>query len=110
MERVLSGTLICLLLACCPAVASDKQPQPMHSSDPFTNYVLGYETPVDPGLQREIEVIDSGLRAKYGMATNDTAVGVLDLQKLRLALVNPDRMEYAASLAKIGILLAYFQI
>jgi beta-lactamase class A len=44
------------------------------------------------------------------MTTNDTAVGVLDLQKLRLAMVNPDRMEYAASLAKIGILLTYFQI
>ena len=36
-------------------------------------------------------------------------VGLLDLQGQRLALIAPDRGEYAASVAKIGILLAYFQ-
>jgi beta-lactamase class A len=44
------------------------------------------------------------------MTTEQTAVGVLDLNGLRLALLQPDRMEYAASVPKIGILLAYFQL
>jgi beta-lactamase class A len=35
---------------------------------------------------------------------------VLDLNTLRLAMIHPDREEYAASVAKIGILLAYFQL
>jgi len=48
--------------------------------------------------------------ASTALTTNDTAVGLLDLQRLRLALLHPDRMEYAASVAKIGILLAYFQV
>jgi hypothetical protein len=37
-------------------------------------------------------------------------VGVLDLETLRLAMIHPDRGEYAASVPKIGILLAYFQL
>lgn len=72
------------------------------------NYTLDYDTPVDPALQARLEKLDAELRAKYGMTGEQTAVGVLDLKHLRLAMVNPDRIEYAASVAKIGILLAYF--
>src|SRR5438552_7223114 len=74
------------------------------------NYTLDYETPVDPVLQAELERIDADLRARSGMTTNQTAVGVLDLKTLRLAMIHPDRGEYAASVPKIGILLAYFQL
>jgi beta-lactamase class A len=73
-------------------------------------YTLGYDTPVDPALQSGLEQIDAGLRAKYGMTTEQTAVGLLDLNTLRLAMIHPDREEYAASIPKIGILLAYFQL
>jgi len=73
-------------------------------------FILNYDTPVNPALQSKLETIDAGLRNKYGMATNQTAVGVLDLNTLRLAMVHPDREEYAASVAKIGILLAYFEL
>ncbi len=76
----------------------------------FKNYTLDYNTPVDSTLQSELEKIDAGLRARYGMTTNQTAVGLLDLQTLRLAMIRPDHEEYAASVAKIGILLAYFQL
>ena len=44
------------------------------------------------------------------MTTEQAAAGVLDLQGLRLAMIHPDREDYAASVAKIGILLAYFQL
>jgi beta-lactamase class A len=74
------------------------------------NYVLDYETPVDPALQARLEGLDARLRNKYGMTPAQTAVGVLDLKSFRLAMVYPDRMEYAASVAKVGILLAYFQL
>jgi hypothetical protein len=64
-------------------------------TDFFADYTLSFTTPTDPALQARLEAIDSGLRARYGMTTNQTAVGPLDLQRL--------------SVAKIGILLAYFQ-
>lgn len=73
-------------------------------------YTLDYETPSDPALQTQLEAIDARLRAKYGMTTEQTAVGVLDLKTLRLAMIHPDRIEYAASIPKIGILLAYFAL
>lgn len=76
----------------------------------LTNYSLTFDTPVDSGLQKQLDTTDATLRAKYGMATNQTAVGLLDLNTLRLAMIQPDRIEYAASVAKVGILLAYFQL
>jgi beta-lactamase class A len=76
----------------------------------FHNYTLDYNAPVDPALQSQLEKIDAALRAKYGMTAEQTAVGLLDLQTLRLAMIRPDHEEYAASVAKIGILLAYFQL
>ncbi|HKI69638.1 MAG TPA: serine hydrolase [Verrucomicrobiae bacterium] len=76
----------------------------------FQSYTLNYQTPVDPALQTQLERIDSTLRAKCDMTTNQTAVGLLDLRTLRLAMLRPDHEEYAASVAKIGILLAYFQL
>ena len=72
--------------------------------------VLDYDTPVDPGLQARLESVDARLRAKYGMTTNETAVGLLDLRTLRVAMLRPDREGYAASVPKIGILLAWFQL
>ena len=72
--------------------------------------MLDYNTPTDRRLQARIEKIDARLRAKYGMSTEQTAVGVLDLNRPRLAMIHPDRIEYAASVAKVGILLAYFQL
>jgi beta-lactamase class A len=74
------------------------------------NYTIDYNAPVNPALQTQLDKIDSTLRAKYGMTTNQTMVGLLDLRTLRLAMLRPDREEYAASVAKIGILLAYFQL
>lgn len=76
----------------------------------WNHYTLGYDAPVDPVLQAGLEKIDAGLRTKYGMTTAQTAVGLLDLNTLRLAMIHPDREEYAASIPKIGILLAYFQL
>src|SRR5262245_61763720 len=77
---------------------------------PFDGYVLDFTTPVDPALQSQLEKLDADLRAKFDMKPDQTMVGVLDLEHLRLAMINPDRIEYAASVAKIGILLAYFQL
>lgn len=77
---------------------------------PIDRYTLDYKSPVDPRLQAQLEVIDAALREKLDMTSDDVAVGVLDLVKLRLAMIHPDRIEYAASVPKIGILLAYFQL
>jgi beta-lactamase class A len=74
----------------------------------FASYTLDYDTPVDADLQNRLELLDAELRAKYGMSAEQTAAGVLDLKRMRLAMLNPDRIEYAASVPKIGILLAWF--
>jgi beta-lactamase class A len=76
----------------------------------FNDYVLDFDTPVDPALQTKLEQVDAELRRKFGMTTQQTAVGVLDLNTLRLAMIHPDREEYAASVPKVGILLAYFAL
>ena len=76
----------------------------------FENYTLTYNTPLDSALQSQLEKIDATLRAKYGMTTNQTSLGLLDLRTLRLAMIYPDREDYGASVAKIGILFAYFDL
>jgi beta-lactamase class A len=80
------------------------------ASTPMQPITLDYDTPVDAKLQAKLEAIDTKLRAAYGMTTEQTAVGVLDLKRGRLAMIHPDRIEYAASVPKVGILLAYFQL
>src|SRR4051812_29734525 len=75
----------------------------------FEAYKLGYDNSTDAKLQLALEKIDSDLRTKFGTKADQTSCGVLDLRTCRLALVNPDRGDYAASVAKVGILLAYFQ-
>jgi beta-lactamase class A len=80
------------------------------STQPAKPFVLDYETPVDARLQKQLEAIDAKLRATYDITTEQAAVGVLDLRRGRVAMIHPDRIEYAASIPKVGILLAYFQL
>jgi len=96
-------TSIGLCVVGCSAVSPDVNLR-------FHNYTLDHDTPVHPAFQAELERIDDELRARHGMTTEQTAVGVLDLKTLRLAMIHPDRGEYAASVPKIGILLAWFQL
>src|SRR5689334_13843274 len=77
---------------------------------PFDSLVLDFNSPLDPKLQATLEGIDTTLREKFDVTTEQTAVGLLDLNTLRLAMIHPDREEYAASVPKVGILLAYFQL
>jgi beta-lactamase class A len=103
--RVRALTLIIFLATGCATTS------PMSNKiAEFENYTLDYSTRVDPQLQFELDLIDSTLRAKYGMTAAQTSVGLFDLQTRRLAMIFPDREDYAASVAKVGILLAYFQL
>ncbi|MEP6662135.1 MAG: serine hydrolase [Verrucomicrobiota bacterium] len=76
----------------------------------FQNYILDYNSRVNADLQKKLETIDDHLRRRFDLTPEQTAVGVLDLKTSRLAMIYPDREEYAASIPKIGILLAYFQL
>src|ERR1035437_9412653 len=111
VSQALSKTLIRIYLLMAIAIclsgydsAGGQTPSPVSAS------VLGYCTPTGAALQGQLEAIDAKLRGQYGMTTEQVAVGVLDLKGLRLAMVHPDRIDYAASVAKVGILLAYFQL
>ena len=77
---------------------------------PLDEFVLDYDTKVDAALQAQVESIDAALRERFAMTPEQTAVGLLDLRTLRVAMIHPDRIEYAASVPKVGILLAYFQL
>ncbi|MDQ3283402.1 MAG: class A beta-lactamase-related serine hydrolase [Acidobacteriota bacterium] len=99
MKHHLTTLLLLLSLAACTTTSTAPQ-----------SFVLNYDTPVDAALQRRIEEIDARLRAKYEIAADLTDVGLLDLQRPRVAMIHPDHIEYAASVAKVGILLAYFQL
>jgi len=104
-ERVIV-VIAALALVATPQLACRS---PMPPTDPtFASYVLDYDTPVDAPLQARLEAIDARLRAQFGIAAGQTNVGVVDLARLRLAMIHPDSIEYAASVAKIAILLAYF--
>ena len=72
--------------------------------------LLDFNTVPDRDLQAQVEAIDEHLRKRYGMTPEHTAVGVLDFNKQRLAWLRPDRITYGASVPKIGILLAYFEV
>lgn len=72
------------------------------------DFAITWTTPTNPALQQRLDEIDTELRAKYGMTSEQTMVGVLDLNDHRLAMLRPDRIEYAASVAKVGILYAWF--
>jgi beta-lactamase class A len=94
-----------LLCFCATAVAASPA-----ATQPYANFVLDYPTPVDAALQSKLEAIDAKLREKFGMKPEDTNVGLLDLLHPRVAMIHPDHTEYAASVAKIGILYAYFKV
>ena len=102
--------LFALLLLLAETVLAQPSSMTQTNSNSWTHYTLSFSSPTDPALQSSLETIDSDLRAKYGMATNETAVGLLDLRHLRLAVIRPDSEDYAASIAKVGILLAFFHL
>lgn len=83
-------------------------PSPMKTD--FHDYSLDYSTPTDAALQASLERIDGELRRQLGLTSEQAAVGLLDLRTLRLAMIHPDRIEYAASVPKVAILLAWFQL
>jgi beta-lactamase class A len=76
----------------------------------FPEFELDFETPVDPVLQRRLGSIDKDVRERHDMSSDQTAVGLFDVRTSRLAMLRPDTEFYGASVPKIAILLAYFQL
>jgi beta-lactamase class A len=108
-DTTLARVISVLLAATAVSVAADS-PGKAKSTSAMESYSLTYDAPTDPPLQRQLEAIDTRLREQFGLTTEQAAAGVLDLKSLRLAMIHPDRIDYAASVAKVGILLAYFQL
>jgi beta-lactamase class A len=82
------------------------------SAEPRREFSLDVNTPSDTSLLKKLTDIDTHARAKFDMTSEHTAVGLLDLASNppRVAMLNPDRETYAASVPKLGILLAYFAL
>jgi beta-lactamase class A len=71
---------------------------------------ITWNTQGDAGLQARVAEVDARLREKFGVTDAERAIGVVDLMRGQVAMIHPDRIEYAASIAKIGILIAYFHL
>ena len=71
---------------------------------------IAFDTPTDAALQSTLDAIDVELRTQLAMTSDQTAVGIVDLRTGHVAILRGDREEYAASLPKVGILLAYFTL
>lgn len=109
-QIVLAVLAVGFAAAGCVVTGHRSTSRPMGAYQNFQNYQLDYQSPCDPILQQRLESIDATLRARHGLAPSEAAVGVLDLRQPRLALLRPDHEEYGASVPKIGILLAWFQL
>jgi beta-lactamase class A len=103
-------TALTLILAIGAIALTGCVAMPSPEGHKLQQYSLDYDTPTDAALQQRLIAIDSEIRARLGMSSEQAAAGVLDLRTLRLAMIHPDRGEYAASVPKIGILLAYFTL
>lgn len=99
--KLAAFAVVSLGLAAAAAAASPVMPN-------FRSYSLDESPAVDAALQQRVEAIDVALRARWEIPEAQTSVGVLDLRTLRLAMVRPDRIDYAASVPKIAILLGWF--
>ena len=97
LQTRLWGICLGLLLAAGPACAADATPSLWQSYDPSMQRLL------DQALNTA-NLRDAGRRGKLAVALVD----VTNLQRPRVAQINGDHMMYAASLPKIGILLAAF--
>ena len=97
------------LLLCLAGCSRDAPPVKSKTND-IASLVLDYDTPLDASLQTELAAIDTRVRTPLGMTEEQTAAGVLDLRAGRLAMIRPDKIDYAASVPKIAILLAWFQL
>src|ERR1700743_1989527 len=94
--------LLFVLAIIATSMMADFSGRDLAKSQPdMDHYAVDYDTPTDPDLQSKLEAIDTNLRAKYGLTSEQTAVGLMDLQSFRLAMIHPDRMEYAASVPKV---------
>jgi beta-lactamase class A len=102
-------TILSLFLGLTLYIYGDSSAAPSMKRD-FHQYSLEYNTLVDPGLQHGLEQIDAEIRARLAVTADQTALGVVDLISLRVAMIRPDFEMYGASIPKIGILLAYFQL
>jgi hypothetical protein len=76
----------------------------------FDEFVLGFQTPLTPALQAAFEAEEASVRKRFDINSNQAAAGLLDLRRCQWAAVRPDWMTYGASVPKIGILLAYFEL
>ena len=85
-------------------------PESVPATMPTASITLDFDTPLDPQLQSRLVAIEEQLRKRFDMTPDDAAVGLLDLRTGRVAMIHPDRIEYAASVPKVGILLAWFAL
>lgn len=79
----------------------------MHAD--LQNYEIPFDAPRDAALQAQLESLDKSVAAELDLSAGERAIGVLDLNELRLAMIDADNEFYGASVPKIIIALGYLE-
>ncbi len=109
MKRCLTASLFvwaALIVAGFPVAQAQTQAQADDS--PHAMLDIDTSTVGDVDLTMALARLDTALRVGLGIESDQTAVGLVDMQTGRVAMLRADTQYYAASVPKIAILLAYF--
>jgi beta-lactamase class A len=110
MKRWISACLFASVVSVmCGDTAPARGDSPSVGDGAWAALRIEPDTAGDPAMTLALARLDTALRLKFEIEVEQTAVGLLDLQTGRVAMLRADTMYYAASVPKIAILLAYFQ-
>lgn len=107
------GLAICVAALTAMAGNADNtaRAQPAESAAEPAWVALDIDTSIvgDHGLTLALARLDTTLRRDMRIESDQTAIGLIDMNTARLAMLRADTQYYAASIPKIAILLTYFQ-
>ncbi len=110
MKRWITASLFPAVIAIMCGGSALAQDTAMTISDDADSILqITTDTPGDLDMTMALARLDTQLRREFEIEAEQTAVGLLDMNTGRLAMLRADTMLYAASIPKITILLTYFQ-
>lgn len=108
MKRWHTACLLLWAVMTAPPI-SQAQTDSNTSDPPWVSMDISMDSVGDEAMTLALARLDAALRSGLNIESEQTAVGLVDMQTGRLAMLRADTQYYAASVPKIAILLSYFQ-